>query len=63
MREPHAFTPMLEEGLRGALPRSLTLGSDLSMNQREIGKFSHKDAKVSEFLTVHRSAFYSRAVI
>lgn len=46
MRDPHAFTPMLEEGVRGAPPRSLTLGSDLAMNQREIGKFSQKDAKV-----------------
>lgn len=46
MRDPHAFTPMLEEGVRGAPPRSLTLGSDLVMNQREIGKFSQKDAKV-----------------
>uniref|UniRef100_A0A3Q1IB63 Pyridine nucleotide-disulfide oxidoreductase domain-containing protein 2 n=1 Tax=Anabas testudineus TaxID=64144 RepID=A0A3Q1IB63_ANATE len=44
MRDPHAFTPMLEEGVRGAPPRSLTLGSDLAMNQREISKFSEKDA-------------------
>ncbi|TMS04870.1 Pyridine nucleotide-disulfide oxidoreductase domain-containing protein 2 [Larimichthys crocea] len=45
MRDPHAFTPMLEEGMKGAPPRSLTLGSDLAMNQMEIGKFSQKDAK------------------
>ncbi|XP_044228456.1 pyridine nucleotide-disulfide oxidoreductase domain-containing protein 2 isoform X1 [Thunnus albacares] len=45
MRDPHAFTPMLEEGVKGAPPRSLTLGSDLVMNQKEIGKFSQKDAK------------------
>ncbi|XP_029305452.1 pyridine nucleotide-disulfide oxidoreductase domain-containing protein 2 [Cottoperca gobio] len=45
MRDPHAFTPMLEEGVNGAPPRSLILGSDLAMNQREIGKFSQKDAK------------------
>ncbi|XP_056292202.1 pyridine nucleotide-disulfide oxidoreductase domain-containing protein 2 [Pseudoliparis swirei] len=45
MRDPHAFTPMLEEGINGAPPRSLTLGSDLAMNQMEIGKFSKKDAK------------------
>ncbi|XP_075932888.1 pyridine nucleotide-disulfide oxidoreductase domain-containing protein 2 [Anarhichas minor] len=45
MRDPHAFTPMLEEGVSGAPPRSLTLGSDLAMNQMEIGKFSKKDAK------------------
>lgn len=46
MRDPHAFTPMLEDG---APPRSLTLGSDLAMNQREIGKFSQKDAKASKW--------------
>lgn len=46
MRDPHAFTPMLEESVGGAPPRSLTLGSDLVMNQREIGKFSQRDAKV-----------------
>ncbi|XP_068424092.1 pyridine nucleotide-disulfide oxidoreductase domain-containing protein 2 [Clinocottus analis] len=45
MRDPHAFTPMLEEGVNGAPPRSLTLGSDLAMNLVEIGKFSKKDAK------------------
>ncbi|XP_068578557.1 pyridine nucleotide-disulfide oxidoreductase domain-containing protein 2 [Cebidichthys violaceus] len=45
MRDPHAFTPMLEEGVSGAPPRSLTLGSNLAMNQMEIGKFSKKDAK------------------
>uniref|UniRef100_A0A7N8YPD2 Pyridine nucleotide-disulfide oxidoreductase domain-containing protein 2 n=1 Tax=Mastacembelus armatus TaxID=205130 RepID=A0A7N8YPD2_9TELE len=45
MRDPHAFTPMLEEGVRGAPPRSLTLGSDLTKNQKEISKFSQKDAK------------------
>ncbi|KAG7261793.1 hypothetical protein CRUP_030645 [Coryphaenoides rupestris] len=44
MRNPHAFTPILEEGVGGAPPRSLTLGSDLAMNQKEIGKFSWKDA-------------------
>ncbi len=47
MRDPHAFTPILEEGVGGAPPRSLTLGSDLAMNQREIGKFSQKDAQVN----------------
>lgn len=48
MRDPHAFTPMLEKGVGGAPPRSLTLGSDLAMNQMEIGKFSQKDAKVTK---------------
>ncbi|KAF7219983.1 pyridine nucleotide-disulfide oxidoreductase domain 2 [Nothobranchius furzeri] len=46
MRNPHSFTPMLEEGVRGAPPRSLTLGPDLASNQKEIGKFSQKDAQV-----------------
>lgn len=50
MRDPHAFTPMLEEGVKGNPPRSLILGSDLAMNQREIGKFSQKDAKVIQTL-------------
>uniref|UniRef100_A0A672IL66 Amine oxidase domain-containing protein n=1 Tax=Salarias fasciatus TaxID=181472 RepID=A0A672IL66_SALFA len=54
MRDPHAFTPMLEEGVGGAPPRSLTLGSDLAMNQQEIEKFSQKDAKV---IVVLESAF------
>ncbi|XP_037639340.1 pyridine nucleotide-disulfide oxidoreductase domain-containing protein 2 [Sebastes umbrosus] len=45
MRDPHAFTPMLEDGVGGAPPRSLTLSSDMAMNQMEIGKFSQKDAK------------------
>ncbi|CAJ1067644.1 pyridine nucleotide-disulfide oxidoreductase domain-containing protein 2 isoform X1 [Xyrichtys novacula] len=45
MRDPHAYTPMLEDGVGGAPPRSLTLGSDLAMNLKEIGKFSQKDAK------------------
>lgn len=58
MRDPHAFTPMLEEGVGGAPPRSLTLGSDLAMNQREIGKFSQKDAKVRK-VSVTSSMFDS----
>nr|XP_046257561.1 pyridine nucleotide-disulfide oxidoreductase domain-containing protein 2 [Scatophagus argus] len=53
MRDPHAFTPMLEEGVRGAPPRSLTLGSDLAMNQREISKFSQKDAKAFADFVAH----------
>ncbi|XP_029030879.1 pyridine nucleotide-disulfide oxidoreductase domain-containing protein 2 [Betta splendens] len=53
LRDPHAFTPMLEEGVRGAPPRSLTLGSDLAMNQREISKFSHKDAKAFPAYVAH----------
>lgn len=46
MRDPYAFTPMLEDGVRDAPPRSLTLGSDLTRSQKEISKFSQKDAKV-----------------
>uniref|UniRef100_A0A3Q1AN62 Pyridine nucleotide-disulfide oxidoreductase domain-containing protein 2 n=1 Tax=Amphiprion ocellaris TaxID=80972 RepID=A0A3Q1AN62_AMPOC len=53
MRDPHAFTPMLEEGVRGAPPRSLTLGSDLKMNQMEIGKFSQKDAEAYPEFVAH----------
>ncbi|XP_056465109.1 pyridine nucleotide-disulfide oxidoreductase domain-containing protein 2 [Gadus chalcogrammus] len=43
-RNPHAFSPMLEDGVGGAPPRSLTLGSDMVLNRKEIGKFSQKDA-------------------
>uniref|UniRef100_A0A8C2FPT3 Pyridine nucleotide-disulfide oxidoreductase domain-containing protein 2 n=1 Tax=Cyprinus carpio TaxID=7962 RepID=A0A8C2FPT3_CYPCA len=46
MRDPYSFTPMLEDGVRGRPPRSLTLGADLEKTQQEIGKFSEKDAKV-----------------
>uniref|UniRef100_A0A8C5EHH3 Pyridine nucleotide-disulfide oxidoreductase domain-containing protein 2 n=1 Tax=Gouania willdenowi TaxID=441366 RepID=A0A8C5EHH3_GOUWI len=53
MRDPHAFTPMLEEGVNGAAPRSLMLGSDLARNQMEIGKFSQKDAKAYPEFVAH----------
>uniref|UniRef100_UPI0037E75A80 pyridine nucleotide-disulfide oxidoreductase domain-containing protein 2 n=1 Tax=Semicossyphus pulcher TaxID=241346 RepID=UPI0037E75A80 len=53
MRDPHAYTPMLEEGVGGAPPRSLILGSDLAMNLREIGKFSEKDAKAFPDFVAH----------
>uniref|UniRef100_A0A8C2DSQ5 Pyridine nucleotide-disulphide oxidoreductase domain 2 n=1 Tax=Cyprinus carpio TaxID=7962 RepID=A0A8C2DSQ5_CYPCA len=46
MRDPYSFTPMLEDGVRGRPPPSLTLGADLAKTQKEIGKFSEKDAKV-----------------
>lgn len=46
MRDPYSFTPMLEEGVGGRPPRSLLLGADMAMTQKEIGKFSEKDAKV-----------------
>ncbi|KAL2083113.1 hypothetical protein ACEWY4_020886 [Coilia grayii] len=45
-RDPHAFTPMLEEGVGGRPPRSLLLGADITKNQEEIGKFSKKDAQM-----------------
>uniref|UniRef100_A0A8C1KL91 Pyridine nucleotide-disulfide oxidoreductase domain-containing protein 2 n=1 Tax=Cyprinus carpio TaxID=7962 RepID=A0A8C1KL91_CYPCA len=52
MRDPYSFTPMLEDGVRGRPPPSLTLGADLAKTQKEIGKFSEKDAKVyPEFLS------------
>ncbi|XP_072534087.1 pyridine nucleotide-disulfide oxidoreductase domain-containing protein 2 [Salminus brasiliensis] len=53
MRDPHAFTPLLEEGVRGQPPRSLLLGNDLAKNQQEIGKFSEKDAKVFPHYVAH----------
>nr|XP_057914576.1 pyridine nucleotide-disulfide oxidoreductase domain-containing protein 2 [Doryrhamphus excisus] len=53
LRDPHAFTPMLEDGLKGGRPRSLTLGSDLAKNQKEISKFSQKDAKAFLDFTLH----------
>ncbi|KAM9365880.1 pyridine nucleotide-disulfide oxidoreductase domain-containing protein 2 [Pholidichthys leucotaenia] len=52
-RNPHAFTPILEEGVGVIPPRSLTLGSDLATNQMEIGKFSQKDAKVYPAFVAH----------
>ncbi|KAK9964155.1 hypothetical protein ABG768_005353 [Culter alburnus] len=52
MRDPYSFTPMLEDGVGGQPPRSLLLGADLAMTQKEIRKFSEKDAKAyPDFLT------------
>ncbi|KAF5910232.1 pyridine nucleotide-disulfide oxidoreductase domain-containing protein 2-like [Clarias magur] len=53
MRDPHAFTPMLEEGIRGLPPRSLLLGNNMARNQKEIGKFSEKDAKAYPEYVAH----------
>ncbi|XP_017579800.1 pyridine nucleotide-disulfide oxidoreductase domain-containing protein 2 [Pygocentrus nattereri] len=53
MRDPNAFTPLLEEGVGGRPPRSLLLGTDLAKNQKEIGKFSEKDAKVFPDYVAH----------
>ncbi|XP_078499685.1 pyridine nucleotide-disulfide oxidoreductase domain-containing protein 2 [Lissotriton helveticus] len=44
-RDPHSFTPILEQGVGGKPPRSLLLGCDMAENQRNIAKFSQKDAK------------------
>ncbi|XP_056385026.1 pyridine nucleotide-disulfide oxidoreductase domain-containing protein 2 [Hyla sarda] len=43
-RDPHSFTPLLEN-VGGRPPRSLTLGTDMTENQRQIAQFSEKDAK------------------
>ncbi|XP_020506659.2 pyridine nucleotide-disulfide oxidoreductase domain-containing protein 2 [Labrus bergylta] len=53
MRDPHAYTPMLEEGVGGAPPRSLILGSDLAMTLKEISKFSQKDAQAYPDFIAH----------
>ncbi|KAL0964619.1 hypothetical protein UPYG_G00326530 [Umbra pygmaea] len=53
MRDPHAFTPMLEDVVGGLPPRSLLLGSRLDMNQMEISKFSKKDAKAYPEFIAH----------
>ncbi|KAM4636689.1 pyridine nucleotide-disulfide oxidoreductase domain-containing protein 2 [Discoglossus pictus] len=44
-RDPHSFTPILEDGVNGSPPRSLLLGGDMAENQRQIAKFSKRDAK------------------
>ncbi|XP_073537441.1 pyridine nucleotide-disulfide oxidoreductase domain-containing protein 2 isoform X2 [Phyllobates terribilis] len=43
-RDPHSFTPLLEN-VSGHPPRSLLLGADMAENQRQISQFSEKDAK------------------
>ncbi|XP_064172736.1 pyridine nucleotide-disulfide oxidoreductase domain-containing protein 2 [Anguilla rostrata] len=53
MRDPHAFTPMLEEGVGGRPPRSLLLWSDMDQNLREIGKFSERDAQAYPAFNTH----------
>ncbi|KAB0402878.1 hypothetical protein E2I00_010629 [Balaenoptera physalus] len=45
LRNPHSFTPMLEEGTAGKVPRSLLLGTDMAENQKQIAQFSRKDAQ------------------
>uniref|UniRef100_G1RWD7 Pyridine nucleotide-disulphide oxidoreductase domain 2 n=1 Tax=Nomascus leucogenys TaxID=61853 RepID=G1RWD7_NOMLE len=46
LRNPHSFTPMLEEGVGSKVPRSLLLGTDMAENQKQIAQFSRKDAQV-----------------
>ncbi|KAM5272304.1 pyridine nucleotide-disulfide oxidoreductase domain-containing protein 2 [Ctenodactylus gundi] len=45
LRNPYSFTPMLEEGTGGKVPRSLLLGTDVAENQKQIARFSQKDAQ------------------
>ncbi|XP_012925380.1 pyridine nucleotide-disulfide oxidoreductase domain-containing protein 2 isoform X2 [Heterocephalus glaber] len=45
LRNPHSFTPMLEEGTGSKVPRSLLLGTDMAENQKQIAQFSQKDAQ------------------
>lgn len=48
LRNPYSFTPMLEEGTGGKVPRSLLLGTDMAENQKQIAQFSRKDAQVGK---------------
>ncbi|KAM5140895.1 pyridine nucleotide-disulfide oxidoreductase domain-containing protein 2 [Mantella aurantiaca] len=43
-RDPHSFTPLLEN-VNGRPPRSLVLGADMVKNQQQIAQFSKKDAE------------------
>ncbi|XP_006831293.1 PREDICTED: pyridine nucleotide-disulfide oxidoreductase domain-containing protein 2 [Chrysochloris asiatica] len=45
LRNPYSFTPMLEEGTVGKVPRSLLLGTDMAENQKQIAQFSQKDVQ------------------
>ncbi|XP_045424643.1 pyridine nucleotide-disulfide oxidoreductase domain-containing protein 2 [Lemur catta] len=45
LRNPHSFSPMLEEGTGSKTPRSLLLGADMAENQKQIAQFSQKDAQ------------------
>ncbi|XP_028914957.1 pyridine nucleotide-disulfide oxidoreductase domain-containing protein 2 isoform X1 [Ornithorhynchus anatinus] len=45
LRNPYSFTPMLEERVTGKGPRSLLLGTDMAENQKQIGRFSQRDAQ------------------
>ncbi|XP_004087605.2 pyridine nucleotide-disulfide oxidoreductase domain-containing protein 2 isoform X2 [Nomascus leucogenys] len=62
LRNPHSFTPMLEEGVGSKVPRSLLLGTDMAENQKQIAQFSRKDAQVfpkyEEFMHLLALAIY-----
>lgn len=45
LRNPHSFTPILEEGAGSMVPRSLLLGTEMAKNQKQIAQFSQKDAQ------------------
>ncbi|XP_010636817.1 pyridine nucleotide-disulfide oxidoreductase domain-containing protein 2 isoform X2 [Fukomys damarensis] len=45
LRNPHSFTPILEEGTGSMVPRSLLLGTEMAENQKQIAQFSQKDAQ------------------
>ncbi|XP_007938166.1 pyridine nucleotide-disulfide oxidoreductase domain-containing protein 2 [Orycteropus afer afer] len=45
LRNPYSFTPILEEGTGGKVPRSLLLGTDMAENQKQVAQFSQKDAQ------------------
>ncbi|XP_058399706.1 pyridine nucleotide-disulfide oxidoreductase domain-containing protein 2 isoform X2 [Diceros bicornis minor] len=49
LRNPHSFTPMLEEGAGSKAPRSLLLGTDMAENQKQIAQFSRKDAQAASW--------------
>ncbi|XP_039630524.1 pyridine nucleotide-disulfide oxidoreductase domain-containing protein 2 isoform X1 [Polypterus senegalus] len=53
LRNPHSFTPLLEEGTAAHPPRSLLLGDDMAENQHQISVFSKKDAKAYPLYQTH----------
>ncbi|XP_051778905.1 pyridine nucleotide-disulfide oxidoreductase domain-containing protein 2 isoform X2 [Erpetoichthys calabaricus] len=53
LRNPHSFTPLLEEGTAAHPPRSLLLGNDMAENQHQISVFSKKDAKAYPLYQTH----------
>ncbi|XP_013915152.1 PREDICTED: pyridine nucleotide-disulfide oxidoreductase domain-containing protein 2 [Thamnophis sirtalis] len=45
LRDPYAFTPILEDSQGGQVPRSLLLGNSMAETQKQIAQFSLKDAQ------------------